>query len=228
MATEVYETGYVELIDGTLIYLTPLKIRYLRDFMVYFQSIHDAKNDEESIDILSQCVVISMQQYYPEIATKEILEDKMDLPGIYSVLKIAAGIDINENKETAVKDQAEESGAKWEDLDLAKLEAEAFLLGIWKDYEELETSMSMPELIATLNVKRDLDYQEKKFLAAIQGVDIDKESGEKNAWEEMKARVYSKGKASNANDILAFQGNNASKAGFGIGMGLGYENLGKK
>jgi hypothetical protein len=114
-------------------------------------------------------------------------------------------------------------------MDLAKLESEVFLLGIWKDYNELELSLSMPELMATLESKRDLDYQEKKFLAAIQGVDIDKNSGKssENKWEEMKARVFSGGKAKDGNDVLALQGVNAQKAGFGIGMGLGYEDLTK-
>jgi hypothetical protein len=86
----------------------------------------------------------------------------------------------------------------------------------------------MPEILATLNSKRDLDYQEKKFLAAIQGVDLDKQSGKKNEWEEMKARVFSKGQASNASDVVALQGANAQKAGFGIGMGLSYQDLTKK
>jgi hypothetical protein len=40
--------------------------------------------------------------------------------------------------------------------------------------------------------------------------------------------VFSGGKASNGNDVLALQGVNAKKAGFGIGMGLGYEDLTKK
>jgi hypothetical protein len=113
---------------------------------------------------------------------------------------------------------------------LAKLEAEVFLLGIWKDYAELEINLSMPELLITLESKRDLDYQEKKFLAAIQGVDIDKGSSQapENKWEEMKARVFSGGKAKDGNDVLALQGVNAQKAGFGIGMGLGYEDLTKK
>jgi len=104
------------------------------------------------------------------------------------------------------------------------------LLGIWKDYEQLELSLSMPELMATLESKRELDYQEKKFFAALQGVDLDKNSGQSssNKWEEMKARVFSGGKASNSNDVLALQGVNAQKAGFGIGMGLGYEDLTKK
>lgn len=86
----------------------------------------------------------------------------------------------------------------------------------------------MPELVAILNVKRDLDYKDKKFLAAIQGVDLDKQSGKNDAWEKMKARVFSGGKARDADDVLALQGANAAKVGFGIGMGLSYENVGKK
>lgn len=88
----------------------------------------------------------------------------------------------------------------------------------------------MQELMATLEAKREEDYAHKKFLAAIQGVDLDKQSGksETNKWEEMKARVFSGGKTKDPNDITALQGYNAQKAGFGIGMGLGYEDLTKK
>ena len=57
----------------------------------------------------------------------------------------------------------------------------------------------------------------------MQGVDLDKASGKENAWEDMKARVFSKGAANGSNDILALQGANAQKAGFGIGMGIDYE-----
>ena len=81
----------------------------------------------------------------------------------------------------------------------------------------------MPELTATIKIKRELDYSDKKFAAAMQGVDLDKNSGNQNAWEDMKARVFSKGAATDGNDILALQGKNAERAGFGIGMGLDYE-----
>jgi hypothetical protein len=115
-------------------------------------------------------------------------------------------------------------------MDLVALESELFLLGIWKDYDELESSLSMPELTTTLNAKRESDYREKKFLAAMQGVDLDKQIGkvEKNAWEKLKAKVFSKGKTDNPNDIVSLRGAAAKKAGFGIGMGLGYEDLTKK
>ena len=62
-------------------------------------------------------------------------------------------------------------------------------------------------------------------MAAMQGVDLDKQSGKSDAWEEMKARVFSGGQASDSKDIVALQGFNAQKAGFGIGMGLSYEKV---
>lgn len=225
MPTKVYDSGYITLINGTEIYITPLKIKYLKEFMDVFQDVKSSKNDDEAIVHLCKCASIAMKQYCPEIVND--LEDHIDMPTIYKVLDLSAGIKINQKSEETVTKQATESGSTWETLDLAQLESEVFLLGIWKDYEELEQSLSMPEILATLSAKRELDYQEKKFLAAIQGVDLDKESGKQNAWEEMKARVFSGGKTNNANDILAYQGATANKAGFGIGMGLDYEDLTK-
>jgi hypothetical protein len=87
----------------------------------------------------------------------------------------------------------------------------------------MEESISMPELVAILEAKNNQDYENRKFLAALQGVNIDESSSSGNKWEEMKARVYSKGATSNPNDILALQGAAAVKAGFGIGQGLDYE-----
>jgi hypothetical protein len=229
MATEIYKIEKIQLVDGTEIELIPLKIKYLREFMSVFNAIRVTKNDQEAILVLSECARICMKQYYPEISkTIGMLEDNLDLPTVYKVLNVAAGIKIDKKSEEPVKDQATESGSTWDSLDLAKLESEAFLLGIWKDYQELEESLSMPELMATLSSKRELDYEEKKFLAAIQGVDLDSQSGSSRGqkkWEDMKARVFSKGKTSDSNDILALQGPAAQKAGFGIGMGIDYEDM---
>jgi len=198
MATSVYEKKNFSFIDGTVIEAAPLKIKYLREFLTKFETIKSAKTDDESISVLVVCALIAMKQYAPHIKTIEDLEDNLDLPTIYEVIDIAAGIKINQKSEEPVKSQAVDSGSSWETL-------------------------SMPELTATIKVKRDLDYSDKKFAAAMQGVDLDKNSGNSNAWEDMKARVFSKGAAENGNDILALQGKNAEKAGFGIGMGLDYE-----
>jgi len=80
----------------------------------------------------------------------------------------------------------------------------------------------MPELVAILEAKQEEDYQNKKFMAALQGVDIDQANAQKqgSTWEEIQARVYSGGKTSNAKDVMALQGKNAKRKGFGIGLGL--------
>jgi len=229
MATTIYKSEIVYLFDGTELEIVPLKIKYLREFMQAFENVKVTKNDDEAIAALVECVRVCMKQYYPSISgSVEDVEDSIDMPTIYKILDVSAGIKINKKSEEPVKDQAVESGSTWDDLDLAKLESEVFLLGIWKDYQELELSLSMPELMATLEVSRELDYAEKKFMAAIQGVDLDAESGKgkgQQEWEDMKARVFSKGQTSDSNDILSFQGPKAQKAGFGINMGLDYENL---
>lgn len=229
MATKIYSIKNIYLFDGTEVEISPLKIKYLRDFMETFSMIKDSKNDDESIKILVECTRIAMKQYYPEISKSfDQIEDNIDMPTIYKILEVAGGIKINDDSEETVKEQADRNKSKnsWEDLDLVKLESEIFTLGIWKNYDELETSLSMAELMEILSRKRELDYEEKKFLAAIQGVDLDKDSnrGQKE-WEDLKARVFSKGKAKDSNDVLSLQGQNAKRYGFGIGMGLDYENL---
>lgn len=226
MATKIYETSTITLVDGTEVFLMPLKLKFLRGFMDAFELVKEAKDDYDAIAYLSECARIAMQQYYPKIQTIEDLEDNIDLPTVYKILDVAAGIKVDKDKtEETVKSQATESASSWDSLDLAEIEAEVFLLGIWKDYEELEDSMSMPEILATLGAKRDLDYQEKKFLAAMQGVDLDKQTGKGNEWEQMKARVFSNNGTQDPNDVLALQGQNAAKAGFGIGMGLDYKKI---
>lgn len=227
MATRVYETAIIKLIDGTLIEISPLKIKYLRQFMDAFEFVKTAKDDDEAIFFLSECARVCMQQYYPSIKTISELEDNVDLKTIYKIIDVAAGVKIQKESDQEVKEQAISGGADWSGLDLVKLEAEVFLTGIWKNYEEMEASISMPELTSIIETKRELDYNEKKFFAAIQGVDLDKQTGksDQNAWEKMKAKVFSKGKTSNPNDIISLQGAAAKKAGFGIGMGLSYEDL---
>jgi hypothetical protein len=227
MATYIYQSKNITLLDGKEIQIIPLKIKYLREFMEVFEGVKDAKDDDESISVLAKCVQVCMKQFYPKISNKiSDVEDTVDLPMIYEIVDIAAGIKINKQSEEPVKEQATNGGQSWSDLDLAKLESEVFLIGIWKDYQELEMSLSMPELIATLGSRRELEYEEKKFLAAIQGINLDEEGGKgQSEWEDMKARVFSGGATSDANDVLSLQGPKANQVGFGIGMGLDYENL---
>lgn len=228
MATSIYKTKNIYLFDGTEIQIMPLKIKYLREFMDAFDKIKSTKNDDEAMLVLLECTRIAMKQYYPLISKSiEELEDNIDLPTVHEILDLAGNIKVGGESEEDVKTQAQKGdpGPSWEEFDLAKLESEVFLLGIWKDYNELEESLSLSEIMAIISSKRELDYQEKKFFAAIQGVDLEdsgnEERGQKE-WENLKARVFSGGATSDSNDVLSLQGQNAKKAGFGIGMGLTY------
>lgn len=233
MPTEIYKSGIVETMNGDRLYITPLKIKYMKQFMEEFKALDAASNDSESIEVLAACCLIAMQQYFPEIKTIEDLEDSFDMNAIYEIIDLGAGIKIkkSDNENETVKEQAKTGKENtWDSLDLAKLESEAFLLGIWKDYEDLETSLSMSELTAILEAKRESDYADKRFFAAIQGVDLDAQTGKKeeDPWEAMKARVAAKVSGienTGSNDITSFTGTRAQKAGFGIGMGLGYEKI---
>jgi hypothetical protein len=80
------------------------------------------------------------------------------------------------------------------------------LLGHWKNYDELEESLTIEELILTVESMRDKEHRHHKFLAAMQGVDLD---------EETVTR-----------DITSLNGSAAEKVGFGIDQGLGYEKVG--
>ena len=84
----------------------------------------------------------------------------------------------------------------------------------------------MPELTAILKASRDRTHEGRRFAAALKGVDLDEGSNKgQSEWENMKARVASKGKTEDANDVLALQGENAKQKGFGIGMGLEAETI---
>jgi len=81
------------------------------------------------------------------------------------------------------------------------------LLGHWKNYDELESSLSLDELMATLNAAREKDHRDKKFLAAMQGVDLDEESkGPEDVMGLMNSKV-------------------AQQEGFGLNEGLGFMQL---
>ncbi|NBR61241.1 MAG: hypothetical protein EBT86_06265 [Actinobacteria bacterium] len=231
MPTKIYDINEIELVDGTILEISPLKIKYLKEFMEKFETIHSCTNDDESVTVLAECVRIAMKQFYPAIKTIEDVEDNIDLQTIYKIIEYSAGIKIKPDKsDIPMNTQPTNSSTKnsWENIDLAKLESEIFVLGIWKNFDELESNISMPELMTILEMTRELDYNEKKFLAAMQGVDLDEASGKtvEDPWEAMKARVASKVSGignGDPNDITSLQGVKAQQMGFGIGMGLDYE-----
>jgi hypothetical protein len=97
MATSVYETVELELMDGTKIKMRPLKISLLREFMKKFDTIVDvASSNVESMDVLVDCAMIAMRQYGPEYAEdKEKFEDAADIKMVYKIIEVASGIKLD-------------------------------------------------------------------------------------------------------------------------------------
>jgi inhibitor of KinA sporulation pathway (predicted exonuclease) len=98
MATTVNEAVQVNLMDGTTIEVRPLKISLLRTFMKKFEGIQKvAEDNDKSMDILMECVLIAMKQYKPELAQDvKALEELVDLPTVYKIVEEAAGIRMGE------------------------------------------------------------------------------------------------------------------------------------
>jgi hypothetical protein len=94
-------------------------------------------------------------------------------------------------------------------------------LGTWRNYQDLEESLSMPELLQTIESMQEKERQDKIFLASLQGVDLRDEQEEKGPTFE-DIRLKAMGIEATTDDVVSLQGSMAAEAGFGIGAGLGY------
>jgi inhibitor of KinA sporulation pathway (predicted exonuclease) len=92
------DENVVVLIDGTKVSVRPLKISLLRPFMKKFEGIAAVSEDnEKSMNILMECVLIAMQQYKPELAENvKDLEDNLDLPTVYKIVEAASGVKLQD------------------------------------------------------------------------------------------------------------------------------------
>jgi hypothetical protein len=98
MATTINEEKELVLLDGTTIKVRPLKISLLRQFMEKFDEIAKvAEDNNKSMSVLMDCVVIAMKQYNPELADLAKLEEVLDLPTVYAIVNEASGIDLSGN-----------------------------------------------------------------------------------------------------------------------------------
>jgi hypothetical protein len=79
----------------------------------------------------------------------------------------------------------------------------------------------MPELINTFKAMRKTEDEKRKFLASLQGVNLDEEEQQEGkSFEDVRRKAL--GINASSEDVLSLQGPLAQEAGFGIGMGLGY------
>lgn len=122
MATQVYETVEVTLLDGTDLEMSPLKISLLRKFMATFDRVSKmalAEDDEavkkpaakkaaaeeevrsandQYLDILMDCALIALEQYAPgKYTDRDALEDAANLTLIYRIIEAASGIQLDDS-----------------------------------------------------------------------------------------------------------------------------------
>lgn len=97
MATTVYETIELELLDGQTIVVKPLNLKNLREVMKKWQEAAEAKNEDEFLDILIDCTAIAFRQFVPDLAEdKDAIEEAVDLQTMYKILEVAADIRLND------------------------------------------------------------------------------------------------------------------------------------
>ena len=88
------------------------------------------------------------------------------------------------------------------------------LSGNWRNFDELEESLSYPEVYIIVQAMRAQERRMMKFQAALQGVDLDKEKKEEDPVERIKRRVRAKQQGIDE-ETLRFR-ENATAAGFKV------------
>jgi translation initiation factor 1 (eIF-1/SUI1) len=79
----------------------------------------------------------------------------------------------------------------------------------------------MPEVIQTFKAMQKTEAEKRKFLASIQGIDLNENASEESSsFDDVKRRAL--GINASADDVVSLQGDFAAEAGFGVGAGLGY------
>ena len=64
------------------------------------------------------------------------------------------------------------------------------------------------------------EEEKRRFLASLQGVNLDEEKTEGPTFEDIRRKAL--GINASGDDVLSLQGPFAAESGFGIGAGLGY------
>lgn len=78
-------------------------------------------------------------------------------------------------------------------MSLAELEAEAFILGKWKNFDDLEDSINLEELGLIIKALRKQEYERQKFAAALKGINLgDEQNDTEKKLEEVKRRAAAK------------------------------------
>lgn len=102
MATKIYESIELELLDGTTIEVKPLSIKNLRNVMAAWKKAESVKTEDDFLEVLVDCTMLAMKQFAPSLAEdREKLEDSVDLQTMYKILEIGAEIRLNDPNQLA-------------------------------------------------------------------------------------------------------------------------------
>lgn len=97
MATKIYESIELELINGDVINVKPLNLKNLREVMKEWAKAAEAKDEDEFLDTIINCTQIAFKQFNPSLAAdRDALEEALDLQTMYKILEVAAEIKLND------------------------------------------------------------------------------------------------------------------------------------
>jgi hypothetical protein len=101
LATKAYDTLELELQDGTEVLIRPLDLKRLRKVMVVIDDMNKsgAKTEADTLEYLIAATKISLEKQLPELtADEDKFEEALDLPTIWKILEITAGISMTGNQ----------------------------------------------------------------------------------------------------------------------------------
>lgn len=94
------------------------------------------------------------------------------------------------------------------------LEAEILLSGGWQNIQALEEALSIPELELIVHAKRDIENRHHRFLAALQGADLDDHADDEiDPVEEVRLQILAEKRGVSVEQIMFEESDS----------GLGYE-----
>lgn len=96
MATTVYDVIELVLQDGTEVTVRPLDLKRLRKVMKVIEEMNAAtvaESDTDTLDFLIAATRISLEKQLPDLVKDEDkFEEAMDLPTMWKILEVAAGV----------------------------------------------------------------------------------------------------------------------------------------
>jgi len=64
--------------------------------------------------------------------------------------------------------------------------------GTWKSFDDVESNLCLAEMNMLIQTARDAQWEQKRFAAALKGVDLDKQVGTQSRFDEVKRRAQAK------------------------------------